>query len=228
MTDGRVVCVIQARQGSSRLPGKSLRPLQGRPLIAHVIERARAIPGLGGVILATSLRTEDDGLAAYARDIVPVFRGSEGDVLDRFWHAAEQMSAVHVMRITGDCPFIDPAIAASVLALYREGWDYAWNDTSHSGFPDGTDVEIFSYAILARAAAAATSLKDREHVTSYIRNHGSGATLMSPIGDCSYLKLSVDSMNDYTRACRIAAHIPAGDYSLKATMEAYVRAHHAL
>lgn len=225
---GRVVCIIQARQGSARLPGKSLRPLQGRPLISHVIERARVIPDLGGLILATTNREEDDGLARYGLEQhVPVFRGSDIDVLGRFQQAAEYMNAVHVIRITGDCPFLDPAIAASVLALYREGWSYAWNDTSHSGFPDGTDVEVFSYAILARAAAAANTLKDREHVTTWIRNNASGATLMSPFNN-SYLKLSVDTMADYDRACRIAALIPAGDYSLQTTMEAYVRAHHAL
>jgi spore coat polysaccharide biosynthesis protein SpsF (cytidylyltransferase family) len=220
----RVICIVQARQGSSRLPGKSLRPLQGRPLIAHVLERAQAIPGSDGLVLATTGRDEDDGLAALATDLgVAVVRGSEQDVLDRMFVAATLARAEVVIRVTGDCPFMDPAVAGDVLALYRHSFAlYAWNDTARSGYPDGTDVEVFSYNLLRHAHEHARHLRDREHVTSWIRDNYEAVTLRLR-DDLSWLKLSVDTMADYRRACAVAAQLRPGDYSMAGSVAAYRR-----
>jgi spore coat polysaccharide biosynthesis protein SpsF (cytidylyltransferase family) len=225
---GRTVAVVQARVGSSRLPGKSLRAIQGRPLVAHVLERAQAIRGVDAVVLATSIREGDDELARVVRGLgVAVWRGSELDVLQRVCEAAEAQRAETVLRVTGDCPFLDPAIAARVLWLYRahhaDGVEYAWNDTGGSGFPDGTDVEVFSLWALQRAHAAATGPGDREHVTTWMRRELQTVTLRSAV-DWSALKLSVDTWEDYRHACAIAALLPRGAFGLEYTLVAWERA----
>lgn len=217
----RVVCVVQARFGSSRLPGKALRPLQGRPVIAHVLERAQAIPGVDALVLATTDQPRDDLLAEYAIGLgVAVFRGSENDVLDRMGVAAMLARADLVVRVTGDCPFLDPQIAADVIALQRKMGGYAWNDTMHSGYPDGVDAEVFPMALLDEAHVKATSQRDREHVTPWIRDHHDVATLYAPF-DYTWMKLSVDTFDDYQRACVIAQHLCRGQFALADTIAAY-------
>jgi spore coat polysaccharide biosynthesis protein SpsF len=220
----RVVCILQARMGSARLPGKSLKPLQGRSLIAHVIERARAIPGVDDLVLATTAQDRDDLLVEEAGRLgVCVVRGSEHDVLDRMFVAATLARADVVMRITGDCPFIAPEVSAQVLlAFQHSGW-YAWNDTMHSGFPDGTDTEVFAFALLQAAAHGAHRPEEREHVTSWIRKHYPVAVVGNSLADYSAVKLSVDTDADYQLARAVAARLAPGDYSLAATMEAYRR-----
>src|SRR4051812_8636327 len=169
----RVVCIIQARMGSSRLPGKSLRALRGRPLIAHVIERAKAIPGVDRVVLATSIAPRDEPLGVYVESLnVPVFYGDELDVLRRYAQAAAEHQADVIMRVTGDCPFLDPFVARDVLCAYLDNplqAQYVSNDTLTSGYPDGTDVEVFSRAVLDYAHVHAKDREDREHVTAFMR-----------------------------------------------------------
>lgn len=190
-------------------------------MIAHVIERVQAIPGLDAVVLATTGRDEDDGLADVATGYgVGVIRGSVDDVLDRVWMAATLASAEVVVRVTGDCVFFDPEIARDVIALFIQDGTYAWNDTAHSGYPDGTDVEVFKYEVLQEATTKATSRRDREHVTTWIRDHYVVSSVRSLI-DLSWLKLSVDTMQDYQQACEIAKRLPAGNFSVYATVEAY-------
>ena len=117
------VALIQARLGSSRLPGKVLLPLAGRPVLAHVVERCRATPGVEGVVVATTEAAEDDAVAACARAWgAEVFRGSAEDVLGRFAAAAQVFPARDYVRITADCPLTDPQIVAAVLAQRRRRW----------------------------------------------------------------------------------------------------------
>jgi spore coat polysaccharide biosynthesis protein SpsF (cytidylyltransferase family) len=217
----RVIVVIQARQGSSRLPGKSLKALAGRPLIHHVVERAQCFAP-GRVVLATSGTDRDDVLADTVAPLgVPVIRGSESDVLDRVWMAATLAQADTVVRVTGDCPFWAPDVAMRVLFhYYQTSARYAWNDTSHSGFPDGTDVEIFRYEALDEAHVQATAPGDREHVTPWMRQNLSGVLTVRNDEDWSHLKLSVDKPEDYEQACRIAAKLPPRDFRLETTIEA--------
>lgn len=221
----KVVCVVQARMGSSRLPGKSLRELAGRPLLAHVLERAKAIRGVDAVVLATSDSTGDDpieGLGSLCG--VPVVRGSEWDVLDRTRLAAMRHEATIVVRVTGDCPFLAPEVATEVLQAYHDSpleVGYMSNDTTRSGFPDGTDVEVFSWAALDTASRMAMSRHDREHVTPWMRDNMTHGMVPAPKNShWAHLKLSVDTIGDYLMAREIAARIPAGNYTLAATLEA--------
>jgi spore coat polysaccharide biosynthesis protein SpsF (cytidylyltransferase family) len=227
----RTVCLIQARQGSSRLHGKSLRILQGRPLIGHVVERAQAIVGVDDVVLATTDKPADDALADYVRTLgVGVFRGSEYHVLERLFFAATLARATVVMRLTGDCPFLCPELAMTVLALYRRARQqtahpaYAWNDTTHSGYPDGTDVEVFCYRALVDAMLSATSPHDIEHVTPWIRANYYAVAAMSPDADASHIKLSVDTPDDFERARLIASRLCPRQYALSSTLRAYKEA----
>jgi glutamate-1-semialdehyde 2,1-aminomutase len=224
----KIIAIVQARQGSSRLPGKSLRPLAGRPLIAHVLERAAAIPGIDSVMLATSTAGRDDALASTVAQLrrYSVVRGSEHDVLDRIHLAASLARADVVMRLTGDCPLLAPEVAEGVCLLYALGFDYAWNDTRCSGFPDGTDVEVFSMELLAQAAASATRAEDREHVTPWIRRVVSQVGMLPHRPDLSWLKLSVDTPQDFAFVQRVASYLPgARAWSLDETVTAVDRAH---
>lgn len=215
--------------GSARLPGKSLRPLAGRPLIAHVIERAKALP-VDEVVLATSMSEKDDRLADEVRRHGQriIVRASEHDVLERVTCAAVCSQADVIVRVTGDCPLLAPDVGARVIEYFlrtreERKLDYCWNDTSRSGYPDGTDIEVFSIEALEYAFIAATGT-DREHVTSWIREHMLIATVMNAQDDWSRLKLSVDTLEDYQRVAAILAHVPAGSLDLRSTVEAAMKA----
>lgn len=219
--------LVQARLGSSRLPGKCLLPLGGRTLISHVLERARAVREAGLVVLCTSTSERDAPLAAEGRACgVPVYLGDELDVLRRMALAAAAYEATVVVRVTGDCPFLDPAVADAVVAFHRDdplGSRYASNDTSRSGYPDGTDVEVMDAWVLARADEEATDRGDREHVTPWVRRRYQTATLLREGEDLSRHKLSVDSATDYEQARRVVGFLRAGDHSVEATMRALRR-----
>ena len=189
------LCVIQARLGSSRFPRKALADLGGKPLIRHVVERASAIRGVGEVVLAVPER-EVVALCYCSHVVGPMV--AEDDVLGRFAAVrAYYPEADTVMRLTGDCPLLDPRIAEQVLALYRAtpGCEYAWNVAP--GYIDGTDVEVFSAAALRWAHRCATDPYDREHVGPWIRRHCKVATLLPDAP--STLKTSVDTPDDLER-----------------------------
>jgi len=170
----RAIAVIQARLGSTRLPGKALAGLAGRPMLAHVAARAAAIPGIAGVALATTVSATDDSLEVFARAAgLRCVRGSEDDVLGRFRLAARETNAEAVVRITADCPLLDPAVSGRVLAEYaarRPGVDYVSN-VHPPTYPDGLDTEVFSVEALDTAAREARLPSEREHVTPFIWNH---------------------------------------------------------
>jgi glutamate-1-semialdehyde 2,1-aminomutase/spore coat polysaccharide biosynthesis protein SpsF len=164
------IAIIQARMGSSRLRGKVLEDLGGASVLARVIARARAIPGIDRVGVASPDTPENDPIAAEAeRQGAPVHRGSEHDVLARYAGAAEAWGAKVVMRVTSDCPFLDPDVSGGVLALFEKGGlDYA-SSIDPRTWPKGLDTEVFSAGALREAHGEATLPGDREHVTPYIR-----------------------------------------------------------
>lgn len=168
----KVVAIIQARMGSTRLPGKMLMDIGGKPAIQHVVERARKAARVNMVVLATTSESADDALAVWAeKNSVPCFRGSEDDVLDRYYQCAKAQEADVVVRITGDCPLLDPEALDQVIAAYIEGdCDYASN-THPPTYPDGLDCEAFSFAALERAWREARLASEREHVTPYVWKH---------------------------------------------------------
>src|SRR5688572_24372556 len=128
-SSGPAMVIIQARTGSTRLPGKVLMDIGGKPMLARVIERARAVPGVDGVIVATTSQAGDAPIVAIAEaEGVVAFRGSESDLVDRYYRVACHFGARVIVRITADCPLFDPALAAAVLARFRVGdVDYATN-----------------------------------------------------------------------------------------------------
>ena len=173
----RTVAVVQARMGSTRLPGKVLQDLGGRPLLALVLERVGRIAGVDEIAVATSTLAGDDPVAEEARRLgVRVVRGSEQDVLDRYATAAAELEADLVVRITADCPLVDPAVIGQLLAFRAaEELDYAAVLTGavpaegRRRFPDGLDAEVLRASVLAEAAREATAAYDREHVTPFIK-----------------------------------------------------------
>lgn len=163
----RVVCVSQARMTSTRLPGKVLMEAAGRALIEHHLNRLKRARNLDAVVLATTVNATDDPLAAAAARIgMPVFRGDEVDVLGRFAGAAAMMEADVVVRVTADCPLIDPELIDALIDARSGGADYLWIDVSR--WPRGFDAEVFARDLLDEADRNATDAYEREHVTPYI------------------------------------------------------------
>ncbi len=167
----KTVAIIQARLGSTRLPGKVLADIASHPMLWHVVTRASRATLLDEVIVATSTSASDDALAAWCeQNFIPVVRGSENDVLDRFYQAAKSHNATTIVRITADCPLIDPQVIDKVIRRFQQGdVAYAANCLRYT-YPDGLDTEVFSFAALETAWREATKPSEREHVTPYIRN----------------------------------------------------------
>lgn len=204
----KTVVLVQARLGSSRLPGKVLLPLAGRPVLAHVVERCRAAPGVDRVVVAATEAPEDDAVAACAAEHgAEAFRGSADDVLGRFAAAAAAFPAGHYVRITADCPLTDPRVVAEVLAAHLAGGrDYTFNDVP-VGFPRGYDVEVVRAEVLAWLAASCRDETSREHVTPYLRDHAA---------DFDVFVVAGEAEADYS-GCRLVLD-EAADYELLATI----------
>lgn len=202
------VAIIQARMGSTRLPGKVLLPLGEVPVLRKVYERVKLVPGLSGVAVATSTSPRDDEIVRFChgRDI-PVHRGSERDVLDRYYQVARKCGAEAVMRITADCPFIDPRQSGRVLAAFlaAEGCEYACN-IEPPFLPDGMDTEVIRFDTLERIWREATDPQSREHVTRYIRSHMDRFCTVSVRGDRDWsgYRLTLDEPADYRLLRRVA------------------------
>lgn len=164
-----VVAVVQARTGSTRLPGKVLLPLAGRPVLGWVVRAARAAAGVDRVVVATSTAPGDDAVADLAAELgVDVVRGSEDDVLSRFVLAREQTGADAVVRLTADCPLLDPALIAQVVAAWRADPALGYVATTLvRTLPRGLDTELVSAEALALADSAAQG-HHRVHVTSWL------------------------------------------------------------
>src|ERR1035437_1032733 len=195
-----ILAIVQARTGSSRLPGKMLLDLAGKPVIVRTLDRIKLASSVDRVVLATSTDPHDRSLIDIAAGCgVDTFAGSETDVLDRIYRAAAEFGATVCVRLTGDCPLLDPAVIDEVVRVFREGGcDYATNVLMYS-WPDGLDVEVFSFGVLETAWKEATLQIDREHVTTFITRHPERFVLKnvhSRDGDWSAVHLSVDDEGD--------------------------------
>jgi len=208
----RVVAIIQARMGSTRLPGKVLCDLAGRPMLARVAARAARIEGVDQVVVATTDSAADDPLVALCEaGGWACFRGSVADVLDRYWRAAGTFDADAVMRITSDCPLIDPRVSARVLRELLDGGgqvDYASNTIEPRTFPRGLDTEVFTLKALGRAWAEAPPGGAREHVTPWMYGHPAAFRLRAVRDktDRSSLRWTVDTPEDLELVRRIYGH----------------------
>lgn len=224
---GRVVAIIQARMGSSRLPGKVLADIAGRPLIEHVIERAQAIKGLDEVVL--NVPAQD--AASFLHKTYCTVHGvpnQEKDVLASYLYVAEQERADVIMRITGDCPLLCPLICADVLRLYQNlnnPMVYCANDTLRSGYPDGLDCEVFSTHALRIAEKCTETTYEREHVTTWLRKELPNYGILSPLdwedGKLNNAKWSVDTEADLVAVRRIHSYLTDGQFSVAETAWAY-------
>ena len=166
----KIVAIIQARMSSVRLPGKVLMELAGKPVLAHVVERVQTCRQLQGIMVATSVDPSDDVIEHWcAENKVPCYRGSLIDVLDRYVQAARACSADAVVRITADCPAIDPNIVDEVIKNFV---DHGYDCYGLTGeFPDGLDCTVFKTSALVRAWSEASLPSEREHVGPYIEKN---------------------------------------------------------
>lgn len=167
----RLGLITQVRTGSSRLPAKVFKKILNRPTLDFFIERARKIPKLDEVIIATTNLPEDDQVVDFCVEKkIPYFRGSAEDVLDRYYQTAKKFNLQHIVRITSDCPLLDPQVSLEVINFYltEKKWDYVSNNLK-SIYPHGLDTEIFSIEALKKAAQNARLKEEREHVTPYMR-----------------------------------------------------------
>ena len=207
-----VLAVVQARLGSTRLPGKALEEIGGRPMLVHVLTRAAAVPGVERVVLATTTRSEDDELARLARDLgIACARGSTHDVLDRFHSTLLAHPAGVVLRLTGDCPLLDPKVVQLVLDAFMRSagtLDYVSN-VDPPTYPDGLDAEVFSRPTLERAWREGVLPSDREHVTTYIRGHRDRFRVANVVNgeDLSAYRWVVDTQADLAFAREIYASL---------------------
>lgn len=194
---GRVVAIVQTRLGSTRLPGKALADLGGRPMLAVLLDRLRAAVTLDEVVVATTDEAPDQAIQTLADDAgVRVVRGSTNDVLNRFAAAAAQAGADTVVRVTGDCPLVDPALVDELVTVFRADTclDYLALGPS---WPEGADAEVFSRAALDAAEREATSAADREHVTVWIKqSKDTTMRLLERGAPLGHVRLTVDEPQD--------------------------------
>jgi len=193
-------CIIQARMGSTRLPGKVLKIVDGKnPSLYFTISQLKQCKNIDKIIVATTILKEDDIIENFAKNLgIDVFRGSVEDVLDRYFQCANYFKINTIIRITGDCPLIDPLIVDRGIEIFQsENYDYVTN-TFPRTFPDGNETEIFSFNILKKAWENAILPSEREHVTPYFRNQKQNFKIKNFENtiDNSHLRWTVDFPED--------------------------------
>ena len=213
----KVVAIIQARMGSTRLPGKVLLDLAGKPMLERVVNRVGRARRIDELVVATTTQPGDDRLAEFCGARAwPFFRGSESDVLDRYYHAARKFGAQTVVRITSDCPLIEPEMIDRVVAELEDGAsDYACNILPRRTFPRGLDVEAFTFEALERSWREDTNPAWREHVTTYIQRHPELFRIRGVLNEVDYSshRWTVDTPEDLELVRKIYHHFGHDDFS---------------
>src|SRR3972149_7725308 len=198
-----IVGVIQARMGSARLPGKILKKVNGAALLGYQVERVRKSRLLDKIIVATSVLVKDDVVEKFCKtNNIEYFRGSDNDVLSRYYECAQKYNADIVVRLTADCPLSDPKIIDDTIKFYMDTKvDYAANTVppETSKYPDGFDVEVFSMKALKKAYEKANDSHDREHVTFYFWKYNNDFKIAQLYNskNCSKYRLTVDYPEDF-------------------------------
>jgi spore coat polysaccharide biosynthesis protein SpsF len=187
--------------GSSRLPGKVLHRVMGRPLLGYLLDRLRLSRRLDTLVVATSTLEQDRPIHAFAEaESLPAFTGSEDDVLDRYYRAAEHYEIDPIVRITADCPLMDPRVVDLVIDRFLEGGTHYVSNTAPlpATYPDGMDVEVFSFAGLQQAWREAAKPSEREHVTFFLWQQPERfkVTRVDHMPDWSEYRLTVDYAED--------------------------------
>lgn len=201
----RTIIITQARNGSTRLPGKVLLKINNQELLSIHVERLKLSKLANHVVVATTLDAQDDLIENLCqKTAVDCFRGSANDVLDRYYHCAEAFNPEWVVRVTSDCPLIDPVLVDAVIACAQANdADYCSN-TLLEHFPDGQDIEVFKFATLKQAWKSARLPSEREHVTPYIRTNSThqGGNLFTSvnfpcIANYNKVRMTVDHAVDF-------------------------------
>lgn len=204
----RVVATIEARMTSTRLPGKVMMPALGKPMLAHLTSRLKAVPSIDEIVLATTTNVTDDVLVDFAKnDGIKVFRGSEEDVLARVIAAGESQGAQVLVEITGDCPLIDPELVEQTIRMYfNHNVDYASNSIIPS-FPDGMETQVISMSALKDAARRTNDPLDREHVSLFLWKRPQEYSIVHLVAPPSLhwpgLGLTLDEPGDYLLLTKI-------------------------
>lgn len=190
-----VLAIIQARMKSERLPGKMMLPLCGKPVIEHVYDRVCAARSVDDVVIATD--QESPEIVEWCEDhAVKYYEGDNEDVLSRFCAISEIYKPMHIVRITGDCPLIDPGIIDTVVRHHLSCSEQITTNIDPPTLPDGLDVEVVEYEALSEAAMSTTDKADREHVTPWIkRTHN--VRCLRWVEDRSYMRWTLDTQEDY-------------------------------
>jgi spore coat polysaccharide biosynthesis protein SpsF len=226
MAIGQTILISQARSGSTRLPKKVLLKIHGQELLNIQITRLSKCREIDKIIVATTNAPEDNIIADLCASWnVEVFRGQINDVLDRYYQAVAEFNPKWVVRVTSDCPLIDPELVDAVIKFAKvNDVDYASN-VLEEHFPDGQDVEVFKFEALKRAWQDSTLLSDREHVTPYIRTNSTynGGTMFSAASfpcfeDFSDIRMTVDEPRDFDLITKLVE-----DLGLEETWLSYTR-----
>ncbi len=213
--EARTVLITQARTGSTRLPGKILMEVDSQPLLKIHLNRLNKAKNVDKIIVATTVNEDDYVVEKLAMEWGhEVYRGSENDVLDRFYQAVKKIKPAWVVRVTSDCPLIDPKLVDDVIFFAQENnIDYCSNTLSEN-FPDGQDVEVFRFTALEYAWKNATKKSDREHVTPFIRDNSNyyNNSYFSAInfenGSCfSHVRMTVDEIRDFELIRNVIEHL---------------------
>ncbi|MCG6173186.1 glycosyltransferase family protein [Anoxybacillus sp. LAT_35] len=198
----KVAAIIQARMGSTRLPGKVLKKVLGKTLLEYQMERVKKAKTIDEMIIATTTKESDDPIVQLCQQLsIPYYRGSEEDVLSRYYETATKFGVDVVVRLTSDCPIVDPNVIDKVVEHYLENkdrYDYVSNTLART-YPRGLDTEVVSYEVLKRAHEDAKELVYREHVTAYIYHHPDQFRLcnVSNEKDESKHRWTVDTEEDF-------------------------------
>ncbi|OVE82214.1 acylneuraminate cytidylyltransferase [bacterium K02(2017)] len=197
------IIIVQARMTSTRLPGKVLKPILGKPLLEFEIERLKQVSLANQIVIATTVNDADDQVITLCNKMgVSFFRGSEDDVLSRYYLAAKKFKADVVVRVTADCPLIDFQVIDQVIKKFiskPNEYDYGCNILERS-FPRGLDVEVFSFSLLKNMFEVAKLPAEREHVTTYIHqniNKYKVFNVKCEFGDMSSNRWTVDTEEDF-------------------------------
>ena len=198
----KTAIIVQARMTSTRLPGKVMKQVLGKPLLEYQIERLQRVKLADKIVIATTTNQTDAPIVDLCNRLsVAYFRGSEEDVLERYYQAATAHKADVVVRVTSDCPLIDPQVINRVIDYYlqnQSNYDYVSNSIKRT-YPRGMDTEVFSFSVLQQAFMEATTQPDREHVTPFIYRQPERYRLghVTYSEDCSHHRWTVDTPEDF-------------------------------
>ena len=221
-------CIIQARMGSTRLPGKVMLDVESNKTVLYfVIKQLQSCKLVDKIIIATTTLEADNKIADYLKDLgIDCFRGSSNNVLDRYYQCAKEYSVSTIVRIPSDKPLIDPEIVDNVVSMFmNSSYDYITNFLPNPTFPSGTEVEVFSINALKKAWEKAKIPSEKEHVTPYFINHEDKFKIFHTENseNLSHLRWAVDRIEDLKLVRKIASKIKKRPILMKDILELFTR-----